>query len=257
MTATRTDGSTAAASASGRRGRAAAASRSTSSLQRDRAGAAAEQRLTPFVQLQGGAWPALPAEHPLARSSSPRGRPATAARASPAGTARAGCQQVRVGGPLAPRRRRRRKPAASSPVTSSSGPVISSSVTDGARRVVAAQGDHPHPDALHAFGGQVVQPVLGQPDGGAAVRSGGLAVLARRRSARARHTRPGRPSRAAPPRRHSRCRLHPVADPLPPVGVLPDDPVGQQLRGAARPQVRRTPSINAWQIPSPASPESR
>ena len=101
MTAARTEGSAAAASASVDRPWAAASSSINS-----RSGAAprqpAEQRLTPFVQLQGGARAALPADHPQ------HGRPPLVAGQRPLlqdhlrREHQPARQQVGVGGPLHP-----------------------------------------------------------------------------------------------------------------------------------------------------------
>ena len=83
------------------------------------------------------AWrPVRPAAGPsAARSSNPRGRPATAAPASPAATAPAGWPSSAASEVRSTQARRRRNPSASSPVTSSPCPVISSSVTDGSDRL--------------------------------------------------------------------------------------------------------------------------
>ena len=176
MIATRTDGRIAAARASVDRP-CAAASRSTSSCSG-----------TCPLQPASSAWPhssscsvapgpALPPEHPQ------HGGPALVTGQRPLlqhdlrGQREPGPQQVGVGPALDP------GPAPQEPVGLVAGDLFALAGDlvqrhAGMRRIVAAQRDQPHPDALHLFGREVVQPLPGERGGGAPIESAGLPVLA-------------------------------------------------------------------------------
>ena len=202
--------------------------------ERHPAGAAAEQRLSPLVELQRRARSAWPAEHPQHR-----GPAVVAGDRSGLDDGGVGERQRRGRAARGRRRpsanaRRARKPATSVPVRSASASRISSRVTDGSAASVRRSAIMPMPIPTTRSRLEVVQPAHRR--GRRRWRS-----ARPRRRATARRTGRGRRRPAAPPTRRSRSprpTRRPARASRRPSRI---EPVREQLRGAAgREPVART-----------------